>query len=163
MVLRALALLSVLTLACGAPETRYVQPEGQDDGWLRDGAVTAWAEVGVQAPADYTLLFLDPAPLAKACNADVPKGATLHGCSFPGVVLLSSESDPASQLMQLTHEVGHLLRGGHDGENTPGHLDCPEAAGTRFYGHDVMCLTGAEPGTMPTARDAQFVRSARAL
>lgn len=161
MVLRALALLSLLSLAC-ASETRYVEPAGQDDADLRQAAASEWASVGVVAPGDYTLLFLDAETLAAACDIDLggmAPDASLGGCSDPGVVLLNQDADFASQLAQLTHELGHQIHS-RRGKLIHGHLDCgADANRGAAWGADVMCVTGAEPGTMPTARDAAFVLS----
>lgn len=153
---RVLALLSLLTVAC-AGETRYVAPEGQDDSWLRDEAAAAWAGVGVEVPSDYTLLFLEPEALADACGVDAARlevGTQLGGCApTSDVVLLNLDNTPEQQAQNLIHELGHLLRGGDSR-----HLDCGAQAnqGTAFGG-DVMCLSGAGPGGLPTARDAAFV------
>jgi hypothetical protein len=155
--LRVVALLSLLVVACQG-ETRYVEAEGQDDAWLRDGAAEAWGAVGVEAPANYTLLFLSPEALADACGVDSAKlavGSQLGGCApTSDVVLLNGENTPEQQLQNLTHELGHLLRGGDTR-----HLGCGAEAdhGTAFGG-DVMCLSGAGPGALPTERDAAFVQ-----
>lgn len=155
--LRALTLLALAAIGC-AGETRYVEAEGQDDAWLRDGAAEAWASVGVTVPADYTLLFLDPETLADACGVDAATlvaGSQLGACTpAPDVVLLNQGNTPEQQLENLIHELGHVLRGGD-----ARHLDCSEEAdqGTAF-GSDVMCLSGRGPGGMPTERDAAFVR-----
>lgn len=157
---RWIAALALALAAC-ASETRYVEAPGQDDDAIRTAAHEGWAAVGVDAPADYTLLFLEAPELADACNADLPSdmadGAALGGCSFPGVVLLNIAADLDLQLLHLTHELGHLMRPGNKKELAPGHLDCPEIGNAERYGNDVMCLTAAEPGTLPTSRDAAFV------
>ncbi len=156
--LRAVALLSLLALACDG-ETRYVAPTDVDDSWIRDGAAEAWASVGVDVPSDYTLLFLTPPDLADACNVNVARlevGSQLGGCAAADdVVLLNRDNTPDQQLENLIHELGHLLRGVDDRR----HLDCGADAnqGTAF-GSDVMCTSGAGPGGMPTERDAAFVR-----
>ncbi len=150
---RWIALIALLLAAC-ATETRYVEAADQDDTWLRDGAAEAWAGVGIEAP-EYTLLFLDPGTLLDACNAEAPEVGTVGGCSFPGVVLLNRDADPDLQLQNLTHELGHLMRPHRKADELDHrHLDCPE-----FNGADVMCATGAPVGTMPTVRDAVFVRA----
>lgn len=155
--LRALALLSLLVVACQG-ETRYVEADGQDDAWLRDGAAEAWATVGVTVPADYTLLFLSPEALADACGVDSAKlavGSQLGGCApTSDVVLLNGDNTPGQQLENLTHELGHLLRGGDSR-----HLGCGQDADKGVaFGSDVMCLSGAGPGGLPTLRDAAFVQ-----
>ncbi len=153
---RALLALVTLLAAC-AGETRYVEGTDQDDAWLRDAASESWAAVGVEAPSDYTLLFLDTETLADACGVDSAQlavGSQLGGCAPEGdVVLLNADNTPEQQLQNLTHELGHLLRGG------TAHLHCGTEAdkGTAF-GSDVMCLSGAGPGALPTERDAAFVR-----
>lgn len=158
--LRTLALLSLLSVACGAPGTRYVEAPGQDDAELRAEASDAWAAVGVETPEDYTLVFLAPVDLVDACDIDmgglVPD-ASVGGCSEPGVILLNAETDPDLQLRALTHELGHLTHS-RKGKLVRGHLDCGAAvADGSTYGDDVMCLTGAPLGTLPTLRDAAFV------
>ncbi len=155
--LRALALVALAAVGC-ATETRYVEAPGQDDAWLREAAAEAWATVGVEAPADYTLLFLEPEALADACGVDsatLVAGSQLGAClPASDVVLLNIRNTPEQQLENLIHELGHMLRGGDSR-----HLDCGQGPdqGTAFGG-DVMCLSGAGPGGMPTERDAAFVR-----
>lgn len=152
-----IALALALVLSACAGETSYVAPEGQDDAWIRDAAESAWLDVGVEAPKDYTVLFLAPDALADACGVDSAKlqaGSQLGGCTpASDVVLLNGENSPEQQIENLTHELGHVMRGGD-----ARHLGCGADAdrGTAFGG-DVMCLSGAGPGGMPTARDAAFV------
>ena len=163
---RSLFLAALLALGC-AGETVLVQPDGQDDGWLREAATENWARVGVEAPEGYRLLFLDQETLADACGADLSAladGARVGACSFPGVVLLPVDADPGEQVDALTHELGHLLRDERAGKVDRRHLDCGEAVNhgePGAVGADVMCLTGAGPGAAPTARDAAFVTRAR--
>ncbi len=143
-----------LLLAGCSYDATFIGAEGTEE--LKADAAAAWASVGVAAPAGYTLVLLDHAQLVEAC----PHIASEFGaCSFPGVVLLDGANDYAQQLQNLTHELGHLLRGpGSRGALDGRHLACPESDRGEF-GADVMCSTGAAPGTMPTARDAAFVRS----
>lgn len=151
--LRALALVALaLTAACSG-ETRYVEAPDQDDTALREAAVEAWASVGVEAPSDYTLLFLDGETLLDACGWSAPPaGTALGGCTAASdVILLWNEADFALQRQVLTHELGHVLRGADDHR----HLDCPESEGVRFPGHDVMCANPSP--ALPTERDAVFV------
>lgn len=149
--------LAALTLACGSSGTRYVEAPDQDDTEIRAEAHEAWASAGVEAPATYTLLFLAPDALLDACNAAAPTGGYIGGCSFPGVVLLNVEAPFESQLQNLTHELGHVMRPHEKADELDlTHLDCPESLRGE-YGTDVMCATGAIPGTWPTARDAAFV------
>lgn len=151
--LRALALLALAAIGC-VGETQYVEAPGQDDAWIRDAASEAWAAVGVETPADYTLLFLAPETLMDACHrGDLPAGTQLGGClAASDVVLLNGDNSPEQQVQNLLHELGHAVRGGH------AHLDCgAEANAGRAFGSDVMCLSGAGPGGMPTERDAAFV------
>jgi hypothetical protein len=158
-VIRILALaLALAALASGcAADATYMEAPGQDDAWLREAAADAWMAAGVQAPTDYTLLFLDPETLADACGVDAAKltqGSQLGGCTpTEDVILVNADNTPEQQLTNVIHELGHLLRGGDTR-----HLDCGDAAdhGTEFGG-DVMCLSGSGPGGMPTARDATFV------
>ena len=145
---RILALALLLLSACAYETPPYVSSTGEGVDALRAAAEDAWAAVGVEAPTDYELLFLDQETLADACHAEMPEGVTLGGCSFPGVVLLPLGQDPELLVMKLTHELGHFM---HGSDNA--HLDCPETS----RGPDVMCLTGAEPGTLPTARDVAFI------
>lgn len=153
---RWIAALALALAAC-ASETRYVEPAGQDDEALRTYAADAWSTVGVEAPEDYKILFLDPETLRDACNVDAAS-PPIGGCSFPGVVLLSTEvSSCERQQMRLIHELGHLMRPGHKGELDHVHLDCPESHGSEFVGNDVMCFMAAADGTFPTERDAAFV------
>ncbi len=154
---RWLALAALALTAC-ASETRYVEPTGQDDAWLREAASDAWSTVGVAAPTDYALLFLPATELRAACEDPSPG---LVGCSVPtaNVVLLNGESDPDLQAQTLIHEVGHLLKGARALDHGRLlHLDCPETLGNTVYGQSVMCPTNAAPGTLPTERDAAFVR-----
>lgn len=157
---RILALLVLVLSACASEGPTYISSEGEDVDALRAEAAANWSAVGVDAPSDYDLLLLDQATLQAACNADVPEGDTIGGCSFPGVVLLANDQDPERLGLRLTHELGHMLRGGHDGELDHAHLDCPENAGGSLYGNDVMCSRGAHTGTLPTTRDAAFVTRA---
>lgn len=150
---RTLLALALALLAACAGETRYVEAEGQDDAWLREGAAEAWAAVGVEAPSDYLVVFLDRETLLAACGWSAPPaGTALGGCAAASdVVLLWNEASPALQLQVLTHELGHILRGVGDHR----HLECPETNGVALPGHDVMC---ANPSPLPpTARDAAFV------
>ncbi len=143
-----------MVLAGCSYDATYVETAGTDA--LRADASAVWASVGVSAPADYTVVQLDAGELMQACRASDPN---VGACSFPGVVLLRSGLDYAQALQNLIHELGHLMRGGGaGGELDHTHLPCPESAQGR-PGPDVMCLTGAAPGTMPTARDVAFVRS----
>ncbi len=146
--------LAALLFACAPETTRYVAPEGQDDGWLRDTAEGAWGQVGVETPADYTILFLGLGDLQDACEDGNPG---LAGCTDPvaRAVLINVDNDPSLQARTIVHEVGHLIRG----DKRLGHLDCPESEGGKLPGASVMCATGAPVGTMPTARDAAFVRA----
>lgn len=157
---RSLALLALFVVGC-AGETRFVQPAGQDDAWLRDAAAERWAEVGVAAPSGYSILFLDQDTLADSCNADISKlavGAEVGACSFPGVILVPYDADPLVQVDMVTHELGHLRRYARHGEDDHRHLDCgAEVNHGAALGGDVMCLTGSAPGALPTARDAAFV------
>ncbi len=163
MLARVAALSALLLSACAASgcatETRYVEAPGQDDADLRLAAHSAWETAGVQAPTDYTLLFLSPDELLDACNTDMGafgKGVKLGGCSLPGVVLLNADRDFARQATHLTHELGHLMRQ-HGDELDHRHLDCPGVNDGSGYGADVMCQSGAGDGALPTARDAAFV------
>lgn len=144
---RILALAALLLSACGYEAPTYISSEGDDVDALREAAGDAWASVGVETPTDYELLFLDQETLSDACNADMPEGVALGGCSFPGVVLLPVDGDRGVLEMKLVHELGHLMTG-NDGR----HLDCP----TDARGDDVMCLLGSE-SAQPTARDVAFV------
>jgi len=158
MLVRCLALLSLLSLACADAGTRYVEAPGQDDADLRAAAHVSWETVGVEAPADYTLLFLDPAALVDACNVQVTVSGYVGGCSFPGVVLLNSEDDFDHHLLDLTHELGHMMRPHkHADQLDLSHLSCPESDAEHTPGTDVMCAHGAPVGTLPTLRDAAFV------
>jgi hypothetical protein len=150
---RALLALVTLLAAC-AGETRYVEGTDQDDAWLRDAAAENWAAVGVEAPVDYSVIYLDQETLLDACNVAAPKqGGTIGGCApeGAGAVLLWNGADPELQVSIVVHELGHMLRGGE------AHLDCPETDGGRLSGNDMMCLTRAPLGSLPTARDAAFV------
>ena len=161
--MRALCLLLLTLLAaCDTGSVQYLEAPGQDDDALRTAAAEAWATVGVEAPEDYSLLFLDRETLTEACHAPIalPDGSELPpgGCSFPGVVLVSTVADFARQQTVLIHELGHIMRGEiRDGELDHAHLDCPETAGGQFLGRDVMCMTGAPAGQLPTIRDIAFV------
>ncbi len=145
-----------LMLAGCSYDATFIDAEGTEG--LRADAAAAWASMGVAAPSAYTLVLLDHAELTRAC----PEVASEFGaCSFPGVVLLDGANDYAQQFQNLTHELGHLLRGaGKRGALDGRHLACPESDRGEF-GPDVMCSTGAALGTPPTARDAAFVSAVR--
>lgn len=155
---RTLAALAALLLVACAGETRFVAPSDVDDTWIRDEVAAEWAAVGVVAPADYTLLFLDPVALVDACGldaGDLATGTQLGGCSVleAGAVLVNRETSPAQQVATVLHELGHVMR--DDGR----HLGCDDEADRGLaFGADVMCLSNAGPGGTPTARDAAFVR-----
>lgn len=144
-----------MVLAGCSYDATFVETEGTDA--LRADAAASWATVGVAAPEGYTLTLLDHAELTRACPGVVTESGA---CSFPGVILLDADNDHGRQLQNLTHELGHLLRGPGKarGELDHAHLACPESDQGQ-PGHDVMCPTGAAVGTFPTARDAAFVRS----
>jgi hypothetical protein len=148
------ALLALLLTACSV-ETTFVPPTDVDDSWIRDEAAAAWASVGVDAPSDYDLLFLDADALLDACGgpATAP-GTQLGGCAVveANVVLLRAGASPEQQTVNLIHELGHLMHG-------DAHLDCGADSNRGLaFGGDVMCVSGAGPTGRPTARDAEFVR-----
>jgi hypothetical protein len=129
---------------------------------LRQAAHEGWERAGLAAPDGYALHLLEPDALLDACNVDendLPLGVAIGGCAFPGVVLLDAAESPELQLLHLMHELGHLMRPHkRSDELDRRHLDCPEAHGAELAGDDVMCPTAAPVGTLPTARDAAFVR-----
>jgi hypothetical protein len=151
--------LLVLAALCACVETRDVEigtgrhvmelteetPEAQV---LREYAFSAWADVGVEAPADYRLGLLTTTELQVACETNPDH--TVGGCAFQEerVVLIASDLPPASQQWLAVHEVGHLTRGRH------GHLECDRAG----KGPDIMCPKSR--GASLTARDIAFALSA---
>lgn len=152
-VTRWIAAALALALSACAGETRFVAPEGQDDGWLREAVAAQWAAAGVTVPADYPILFLDAETLLDACEAPRPKVGMIGGCNPHGsdAILIWEGADTDLQVSVAVHELGHVLRG------DARHLDCPEVGPEMAPGQDMMCVTRAPLGTLPTARDAAFV------
>ena len=149
--LRILVALSLALLpACGAADAVVVESVPAPE-WMRAAAADAWAGVGVTAPADYSLLVVEPSAVAVACDSEVLPGSWLGGCTPTAGVVVIADVEPSLQLQLLIHEVGHLIRG------TAEHLRC--AGSDRGEpGTDAMCAVMPRPFTAPTLRDAAFVR-----
>lgn len=117
-------------------------PDNYSD--IRDMAYEVWKDVGVETPNCYSLEFLPKNELTESCGRIRSDGCSYNVSQRIYIdYLLSVER----QMIVLYHEVGHLVA------VNEGHLTCSVKPGD-----DIMCPAGASLGTVPTLRDAAFVK-----
>lgn len=111
---------------------------------IRDIVYEDWLEVGVETPYCYSLEYLEKSELIEACDGHIS-----DGCSFrlSQRVYVRADLSEERQMVVMYHEVGHLAA------VNEGHLECDSRPGD-----DIMCPSGASNGTVPTERDAAFVK-----
>lgn len=137
-------ILTLLLSACGLDLSAYDQ-DTAETRHFREVAAAAWADVGVEAPADYQLGLLPSDELTAACQGEAT------GCTYQGAraILLDASLSPELLAKAIIHETGHLMGPG-------GHLRCgKDDSGAS----DIMCpRPGSRTPQTPTARDAAFVQ-----
>ena len=143
-----LTLFALLLAATGCAEldlSAYNQ-RTPETARLREHAARVWADVGIEAPADYQVGLVSADELAVLCQGDGHGGCTYYD---ERAILIDAEQPAWIIERAIVHEVGHLLRGHH------GHLKC----GKDDTGQsDAMCpRTGPRTPELPTLRDVEFV------
>lgn len=135
-------LLLACVLACSQRASYPVFPV--EHRGIRQDVYDAWLDAGADTVTTYSLEYLPEKDLAETCG-----GLSVDGCSRRSnlSVYIKEGLSYRRRLVVLMHEVGHLTR------PTRGHLKCMVSPGD-----DIMCRAGASDGSLPTARDAAFVK-----
>jgi hypothetical protein len=140
-----LCLAAALCACGGTRDVVALTAETPETEQLRQQAFAAWADVGVETPADYLIGLLPHDELQAACETG--SSPDVGGCTFQDerVIFIDADASAGAQRGLIVHELGHLTRGHH------GHLPCDRVG----RGPDTMC---AHPvGATLTARDVAFV------
>lgn len=139
------AAICLLLSSCTGTIRPLVADCPNNHSYIRDMVYEGWLDVNVETPNCYSIEFLELHELKETCGTD--KNA--DGCSFKTSqrVYVNSDISYDRQMVVMYHEVGHISAVNR------GHLKCNVRPGD-----DIMCPAGASNGTVPTIRDAMFVK-----